>query len=151
VVARCRRTVASESVRLFSSYRLLVKNYPVRTKAITSGIIAIIGDVLAGAMRARQTRTRCRIDLKRVATFSLYGLVITGPVLHLWYHLLECLTQGMGVRDVARTVVKLVIDRGLFGPPFVALTVSFIQLLQNNFDWSKTSAAAKGPSSPCSL
>ena len=136
-------SIVSESARLFSEYRLLVKNYPVRTKAITSLITAIVGEILGGAVRARRARERFSIDSKRITIFGLYGLVITGPILHYWYTLLEKITVGMGVKDVARTIVKLVIDRGLFGPPFVLLTVSFIQFLQSNFSFGKASAAVK--------
>ena len=42
----------------------------------------------------------------------------------------------------AKTFVKLLIDRGIWGPPFVLLTVSFIQYLQS-FSSKKTIEAVK--------
>lgn len=124
-------------VHIFNEYRLLVQTYPVRTKAITSCIIGILGEILGGAISARRDNRPFGVDAKRVGIFGLYGLVITGPVLHYWYAFLEQLTRGMGLKDLTRLFVKLVIDRGIFGPPFVLLTVSFIQFLQNNFNFGR--------------
>jgi hypothetical protein len=110
---------------------------------LSSCLIGMFGEILGGAVRARAARQKFSVDLKRVSIFGLYGLFVTGPVLHYWYALLNRVCDGMDVKDFARTVIKLVVDRALFGPPFVLLTVSFIQLLQSNFSLSKTGQALK--------
>lgn len=115
----------------FSNYKLLIKNYPLRTKSITSLIIGIIGEILGGYYKARSEGKRYKVDFKRIGVFGAYGFCITGPILHYWYQLLERITTTMDVKGVAKTIVKLFIDRAIFGPPFVLLTVSFIQFLQH--------------------
>jgi len=123
--------LGTDSWRLFTEYRLLVGRKPIQTKAITSLIMAIIGELIGGAIIAKQNKKKYTPNLKRVCIFGLYGFVITGPVLHYWYQLLEYCTTKMNLKSFAKTIVKLIIDRGLFGPPFVLLTVSFIQFLQH--------------------
>jgi Mpv17 / PMP22 family len=70
------------------------------------------------------------ITAKRLTVFGLYGLVITGPILHVWYGLLEQLVAKLTSAPNYKLVYKLLIDRVLFGPPFVLFTIAFLQYLQ---------------------
>ena len=54
-----------------------------------------------------------------------------GPVLHWWYRLLDQTVCRLNFSGYAKTCAKLVLDRLLFGPPFVLFTISFLQFLQN--------------------
>lgn len=60
-----------------------------------------------------------------------------GPLLHWWYALLESTLQRLNYRGYTKTLVKLLIDRILFAPPMVLLTVIFLQYLQH-FNVEKT-------------
>lgn len=70
-----------------------------------------------------------RISFKRIVVFGLYGLAITGPILHIWYGFLDYMLSSL--KNIkSKAVLKVLVDRLLFGPPFVLLTVFFLQYLQ---------------------
>ena len=103
------------------------------TKSITSCVIGVLGEIFGQYFKSIVQRTCFTLSLRRLIVFGLYGLVVTGPVLHLWYGLLERVVSRL--LDNSRlwklkTLFKLAIDRLLFGPPFVFLTVVFLQFLQ---------------------
>jgi hypothetical protein len=108
-----------------------------RTKSITSCTIAIIGEIIGSVVKSKISDKEFTIDYNRLRVFGLYGLLVTGPVLHWWYGLLEKIVRNMGYIGHTKTLVKLLLDRVIFGPPFVLLTVIFIQYLQN-FSIEKT-------------
>lgn len=126
---------------LFALYKLSLKQYPVYTKSITSATIAVLGEIVASIVKHKLSqRNRAGsptngdtaiISARRLGVFGLYGLLCTGPMLHYWYSLLEyILTIKMGLSGGRKIAAKLLIDRCLWGPPFVLFTISFLQLLQ---------------------
>lgn len=121
---------------LFRCYKWSLQHYPVYTKGITSATIAVIGEALASIIKYKlQPETRAPdgtiVSLRRLGVFGLYGLVCTGPMLHYWYTTLEyILTVKMGLTGARKIAAKLLIDRAIWGPPFVLFTISFLQLLQ---------------------
>jgi len=128
---------------LFKNYKWYLANYPVYTKSITSCTMAMIGEVISSFVKARINKECVKVDLKRVGIFGLYGLVCTGPMLHFWYTLLEyTLTVRFNLGPRAKVLAKLLIDRILWAPPFVLLTVTFLQFMQC-MSPSKTAEAVK--------
>lgn len=122
---------------LFHCYKWSLSHYPVFTKSLTSGTIAVLGEMIASNVKARFAaaksgiETAVVINYRRLGVFGLYGLLCTGPMLHYWYTWLEhILTVRMNLSGDAKVAAKLLIDRCLWGPPFVAFTISFLQLLQ---------------------
>jgi hypothetical protein len=107
-----------------------VRHAPLVTKSITSATIAMLGEVFGCYLRCRAKGQPFSIDSKRVGIFGLYGLIVTGPVLHWWYQLLESTLRRLNLTGYAKTLVKLLLDRCIFGPPFVLYTLFFLQVLQ---------------------
>jgi len=116
--------------QLFENYKTALRLAPLTTKSITSCTISILGEIFGCYIRCKAKGEKFWIDAKRVGIFGLYGLVITGPVLHWWYGLLEKSLNDLNFQGYAKTLAKLIIDRCIFGPPFVLLTIIFIQGLQ---------------------
>jgi len=121
----------------------------VYTKSITSATIAVIGEIIASAVKAKYNKgdnsnsSTSIINPKRIGVFGLYGLLCTGPMLHYWYTFLEYILKvKMGLQGPRFVAAKLFIDRCLWGPPFVAFTLSFLQLLQT-LSPAATAAAIK--------
>ena len=68
---------------LSTSYRTALEEKPLQTKAITSAIIAALGEIIATSTSGRKR------NLRRTISFFIYGGAITGPVFHWWYGWLE--------------------------------------------------------------
>ena len=116
---------------LFSSYKVLLANYPVRTKAITSSTISMLGEIAGSFIRAHAKGEKVNIDPKRVAIFGSFGLLCTGPMLHFWYVLLDhCVSTKMNLSGRAKTLAKVIIDRCIWGPPYTFFTVCYLTFLQ---------------------
>jgi alkyl hydroperoxide reductase subunit AhpC len=121
----------------WKAYKKQIKHSPILTKSITSCIIGLVGEVLGSYSKAQATGSRVSIDPRRMAAFGLYGLVVTGPVLHVWYSFLEQIMNDSPLKywrsspfyTLFKTLAKLIVDRAIFGPPFVLLTVAFIQAI----------------------
>ena len=128
---------------LFKQYKGCLQQYPIYTKSLTSCSIAIVGEVIASVVKGLVRQEKINVDLRRVAVFGVYGLVCTGPMLHYWYMFLEfLLTKKLGLSGNSKVLVKLLIDRGIWAPPFVLFTITFLQFLQT-FCPKETAAAVK--------
>eukprot|EP00752_Nemacystus_decipiens_P014616 g13015.t1 len=73
--------------------------------------------------------------LRRTAAFALFGLVLNGPLFHWWYGALERAAARRrkpgdppgGAGDIA---FKIALDRFLLTPPYLAITLASLRLLQ---------------------
>ncbi|KAF7116642.1 hypothetical protein RHSIM_RhsimUnG0020800 [Rhododendron simsii] len=59
-------------------YLSLLDKHPVLTKAVTSALLTLIGDLICQVMIDQVPS----LDLKRTFLFTLLGLVLVGPTLH---------------------------------------------------------------------
>lgn len=108
---------------LFSWYLLLLNNHPVTTKAITSALISLFGDLVCQLVIEKSET----IDLKRSGVFTLLGLALVGPTLHFWYLSLSKLIPGPGAFKAGS---RLVLDQFLFSPIFIGVFISAMLTLE---------------------
>lgn len=73
---------------LLAMYVRTVQKHPVRTKAISTCVLGILGDILAQRIAHRQN-VQFTLDLRRTLSIGLWGLVALGPALHYWYAALD--------------------------------------------------------------
>ena len=113
-----------------AKYRECLVKYPLSTKAVTAGIVGCLGELIGLYIRRKNSLGNGKVpfDWKRFVVFGFYGLAVSGPVFHIWYSQLEILTNNIPRRF--RVFAKILIDRLLFTPPFLLLTLTFIQILQ---------------------
>ena len=71
--------------RAWRWYARRISRRPVLTKAVTSSIVACVGDVLAQAHSAAQGGFV--LDCRRTAAFAIAGGLYFAPFLHMWYAL----------------------------------------------------------------
>ncbi|KAM3574443.1 hypothetical protein VYU27_003641 [Nannochloropsis oceanica] len=117
------KTLKGELKRLIGAYHNSLVSRPLATKAVTSALISALGDVLASSGRAGRGRNG-----KRTLGFLLFGGLITGPVCHYWYGFLERHVKTFhGAKNVA---IKVLLDKLLFTPPFLALTLFLLRALE---------------------
>ncbi|XP_061585979.1 peroxisomal membrane protein 2 [Cololabis saira] len=122
---------ASFHVRLLQQYLVLLKNYPILTKSVTSGILSALGNLLSQGLEARKKAKSGAsvndIDVAGIARYAIYGLVITGPVSHVFYQLMEL---WMPTTDPLCIVKRLMLDRLVFAPGFLLLFYFVMNVLE---------------------
>ncbi|CAN6576757.1 unnamed protein product [Malus baccata var. baccata] len=122
-----------------SWYLDLLAKYPVATKALTSALLTLIGDMVCQLVIDKAPY----LDLKRTFLFTLMGLVLVGPTLHFWYLYLSKLVTTPGASGA---FLRLVLDQEWFSAvlvnwqlwiPFQFLNFRFVpqqfQVLTANF------------------
>lgn len=115
--------IQSDLKRLLGAYHHSLVTHPLATKAVTSALISALGDILASSGSGGRGRSG-----RRTLGFFLFGGLITGPVCHYWYGFLERHVKGLqGAKNVA---VKVLLDKLLFTPPFLALTLFLLRALE---------------------
>ena len=116
---------------LLSQYQSSLQTYPLYTKSLTSSTVAIFGEIIASVVKSYIKNEPFKFDFNRISVFGLYGLLCTGPMLHYWYQFLEYfLTVRMNLKGNVKIIAKLLIDRCIWGPPFVLFTITFLQFMQ---------------------
>jgi hypothetical protein len=115
---------------LFMSYKWYLSNYPVRTKAVTAATISCLGEVLGAYVKSRVHKRKFRVEGSRLLLFAGFGSIITGPLLHFWYILLEGIMHKMNLTGRGKVIAKVLFDRILWSPPFTVLTLCYLQYFQ---------------------
>ncbi|CAN1337533.1 Protein sym-1 [Linum perenne] len=104
-------------------YLSLLAKYPVLTKAVTSGLLNFLGDVICQLVIDKAPS----LDFKRTSRFAFLGLVLVGPALHFWYLYLSKLVTIPGA---AGAFTRLVLDQFIFAPVFLGLFLSTLVVLE---------------------
>ncbi|XP_078181057.1 protein sym-1-like [Carex rostrata] len=108
---------------IFSWYLSALDKYPIITKAITSAILTLIGDLICQFVIDKVTK----LDLKRTFVFTFLGLALVGPTLHVWYLFLSKLVTMQGASGA---VVRLCLDQFLFSPVFIGVFMGLLVTLE---------------------
>lgn len=108
---------------LLSWYLALLEKHPVLTKAMTSALLTLIGDLIC-QLAIDQVSS---LDLKRTFLFTLLGLVLVGPTLHFWYLYLSKLVTLSGASGA---FLRLLLDQFVFSPIFIGVFLSTLMTLE---------------------
>ncbi|KAL8135080.1 protein sym-1 [Apium graveolens] len=108
---------------LVSWYLALLENHPVLTKAVTSALLNLVGDLICQLLIDKVPS----LDLKRMFLFTFLGLALVGPTLHFWYLYLSKLVTTPGASGA---FLRLVIDQFIFAPTFVGVFLSALLTLE---------------------
>lgn len=117
--------------RLLQQYLFLLKKYPILTKSVTSGILSALGNLLSQVLEARKKSRDgvpgSEIDTAGATRYAIYGLLITGPVSHYFYQLMEL---WIPTTDQLCIVKRLLLDRLIFAPGFLLLFYFVMNILE---------------------
>uniref|UniRef100_A0A803QN83 Uncharacterized protein n=1 Tax=Cannabis sativa TaxID=3483 RepID=A0A803QN83_CANSA len=104
-------------------YLGLLAKYPVATKAVTSALLTLVGDLIC-QIAIDQVPS---LDLKRTFLFTLLGLVLVGPTLHFWYFFLS---KSVTLQGGSGALLRLLLDQFLFSPIFIGVFLSTLVTLE---------------------
>ncbi|KAF7819809.1 protein SYM1-like [Senna tora] len=115
-------------LKLWNWYTNCLSVHPVKTQAISSGLLWAVGDAAAQYITHSASKKRLQvsdadakfaINWRRVAVTSMFGFGFVGPVGHFWYEgmdkfiSMKVLLQPNSLRFVA---TKVAMDSIIFGP-----------------------------------
>jgi len=100
---------------MWRSYAAALADYPVQTKAATSGAVYALGDYISQKMEGRNIGD---MDGWRIARSSAAGFLGHGPLSHLWYGMSESFFQAHPAvfGSWYSVVPKIVLDQTVWGP-----------------------------------
>lgn len=86
---------------VFKKYLNQLQLHPLRTKAITSAVLAGLSDAVAQKISGAK-----KLQLRRVLLFMLYGFAYSGPFGHFFHKLMDKIFKGKkGNETVAKKVI----------------------------------------------
>ncbi|KAF7467819.1 peroxisomal membrane protein 2 isoform X1 [Marmota monax] len=114
--------------RALTQYLLLLRLYPVLTKAASSGALLALGNVLAQMIeKKRKKEDSQNLDVSGPLRYAVYGFFITGPLSHYFYLLMDhWIPPGAPWAGIRR----LLLDRLVFAPAFLLLFFLVMNLLE---------------------
>lgn len=115
--------------RLADWYLACLERHPLLTKAITSTVTHIVGDVLAQAITGVPV-----FDMARCLRFAAYGFFVSAPANHYWHKLLDSSVGARRPTSTSSLLLKLAADQLLFAPTFTVVFYSFTCVLQGRPD-----------------
>lgn len=115
----------------FTWYLNALSKYPIRTKTISTFILAVLGDIIAQYV-AHDKDTPYHHDVRRTVSMGIWALIFMGPVLHYWYTYLDKAVKGR-----LSLVKKLLVDQLVFAPTFHTTFMFGTGLLEGN-SWKST-------------
>ncbi|XP_064235595.1 peroxisomal membrane protein 2 isoform X2 [Aotus nancymaae] len=111
--------------RALVRYLLLLRLYPVLTKAATSGILSALGNFLAQMIEKKRKKENSRsLDVSGPLRYAVNGFFFTGPLSHFFRLFME-----------HRLPPEVPLDRRLFAP-------AFLMLFFRAMNWKDASAFA---------
>ncbi|KAM6165813.1 peroxisomal membrane protein 2 isoform 1-T1 [Erethizon dorsatum] len=114
--------------RALTRYLLLLRLYPVLTKAATSGILSALGNFLAQMIKKKQKiEDSQNLDVRGPLRYAVYGFFVTGLLSHYFYLFLE---RWVPPEVPLASIKRLLLDRLLFAPAFLLLFFLAMSLLE---------------------
>ncbi|XP_076919267.1 uncharacterized protein LOC143579999 [Bidens hawaiensis] len=97
---------------------------PIITKSISAGLIYGAADLTAQSMTIGAFSS---LDLIRTLRMATFGLLLLGPVQHVWFNLLG---RILPKRDMTTTFKKLIVGQIFYGPSCTAVFFIYNAFLQ---------------------
>ncbi|XP_018411005.1 PREDICTED: peroxisomal membrane protein 2 [Nanorana parkeri] len=114
---------------LLRTYLQLLHSRPVLTKALTSGILSALGNLLSQNIEQRRKfkSSAGNVDLVALLRFAAYGLFFTGPLSHYFYLFLE---QVIPSSIPMAGLRRLLLERLIIAPAFLLLFFVVMNFLE---------------------
>lgn len=128
--------MGSVAKRGWQQYMLQLQLHPLRTKAITAGVLAGISDSVAQKLSGIQ-----RLQLKRLLLKVLFGFAYGGPFGHFLHKLMDAIFKG---KKDKKTIAKKVLLEQLTSSPWNnILFLIYYGLVVEGRPWSQVKQKVK--------
>nr|CAB3263943.1 mpv17-like protein 2 [Phallusia mammillata] len=111
----------------WKAYMMALKKKPVLTKAVTSGVIGMAGNLTAQLINLRSGEIDA-LSIPTIARYGAFGVLITGPVVHLFYKWLDA--KFPPSKDKESHIKRFFVERLLLAPFFSFAFHAFMAALQ---------------------
>ncbi|RLN28445.1 protein sym-1-like [Panicum miliaceum] len=98
---------------LLAWYLMSLDKNPIATKAVTSAVLTLAGDLICQLVIDRVPE----LDLRRTFVFTLLGLALVGPTLHVLV---------VTVSGASGAIARLILDQFIFSPIFIGVFMSLL-------------------------
>ncbi|KAG9440255.1 hypothetical protein H6P81_020420 [Aristolochia fimbriata] len=120
----CSSSASSSRNGFVGWYLGMIESRPVLTKSITAGIIFTVADVSSQMITLENSDS---LDPVRTLRMAGYGLLLSGPSLHIWFN---SISRFIPKRDVLNTMKKIFIGQTVYGPMMTTVFFSLNAALQ---------------------
>jgi len=110
--------------RFWQAYSKMLDERPIFTKSMTSLVGFALGDILA------QVISRNPYNLLRTLRMTLFGILMDGPVGHLWYATLDKNVFPEAPKSNKAVVSKMLLDQLAWAPFFSCIFFGFMCCLE---------------------
>lgn len=109
---------------------------PVLTKAMTSGFVYALGDVLA--QRTEAATRHCQSwDGPRVLRSAVAGFVGHGPLSHCWYNICDFTFEQLWHLSAGWWPLKILLDQTVWGPLWNGTYLVLLGLMRRDPSWTE--------------
>eukprot|EP00095_Tigriopus_kingsejongensis_P006715 maker-scaffold25_size650667-snap-gene-5.34 protein:Tk06715 transcript:maker-scaffold25_size650667-snap-gene-5.34-mRNA-1 annotation:"peroxisomal membrane protein 2" len=123
---------------LLGLYTKLLREKPLLTKAVTSGVISMLGNSLSQLIKARSSKSNnFELDTRALRAFGILGFGVIAPLTHYFFQLLE---QVAPPNSEYVRLKRIILERMILAPLATLGSVVTLDLCQGNFDWEDTCA-----------
>ena len=112
----------------WDNYMMALEQTPIQVKALTSGTVYVIGDILSQLIGKTSLG---ELDRVRTLRSGMAGLLLHGPLSHQWYIISDNLFEYLKITDWWSVFPKVAVDQLFWGPIWNGTYVTFIGLLQS--------------------
>lgn len=116
----------SSWMKIWKVYQSWLVSRPMLTKSITAAILVGCGDLAGQCIDLATNQAVTSLDLWRISSYTLMGLLLQAPVTHYYYLLLDSKLPPTPSPWTATTFLKLAIDQLIFAPSFTVLVFFFL-------------------------
>ncbi|GIL68044.1 hypothetical protein Vafri_21317 [Volvox africanus] len=120
-------------ISLWSFYCGSLDSHPLLTKVVTGIVCGILGDLIAQKIKHVNEAQKAQLcnelrppppfifDMMRTSRLVVYGAVVSTPITHAWFQLLDTHVMPEAMTSAPAVLTKMAMDQLLMSPPSTAL------------------------------
>lgn len=129
----CGSLITSWLSSIFGWYQGLLVSNPALTKSVSAGFVAFNGDVLAQVIERSMQKDK-PIDVQRTCSVAMEGMLVSGPILHFSYELMDVMISHMSLNcRWFEAFLQLFIDFFVLDSMFVATLMIISGVLEGRY------------------